>query len=266
MALIDHNFSLSDRDLYQIASALKSGRLGVPVSSMGLARIIGEEASTGVASALAEWSEMGLTPHQMAWTIEIIVQSRRGQPASQDILDLVLTGPESPGIAVRDTAAVVHELFSQADRSVLVVGYAIQNGRRLFSALADRMVAIPSLSVQLCFDIQRAYNRPDESAESLVAQFVQRFRQVEWPPDSPLPQVYFYPASLSSQMEDRSCLHAKCVVIDRRVALVSSANFTAAAHSRNIEAGVLIRSPDISLRLSQHFEALAHGKVLERII
>jgi phosphatidylserine/phosphatidylglycerophosphate/cardiolipin synthase-like enzyme len=55
------------------------------------------------------------------------------------------------------------------------------------------------------------------------------------------------------------------VVVDRQVAFVSSANFTEAAHARNIEAGVLIRSPQFASRLALHFEALAAAGILLRI-
>ncbi|MGH7506603.1 MAG: phospholipase D-like domain-containing protein [Longimicrobiales bacterium] len=54
----------------------------------------------------------------------------------------------------------------------------------------------------------------------------------------------------------RSSLHAKCVVVDRSVAFISSANFTVAAQRRNIEIGTLIRSQPFADRLDSHFDAL----------
>jgi phosphatidylserine/phosphatidylglycerophosphate/cardiolipin synthase-like enzyme len=58
-------------------------------------------------------------------------------------------------------------------------------------------------------------------------------------------------------------LHAKCVVVDKQVAFVSSANFTEAAQVRNIEAGALVRSARFASRLAHHFEALAAAGVLQ---
>ncbi|MBN2033991.1 MAG: hypothetical protein JW836_11995 [Deltaproteobacteria bacterium] len=52
----------------------------------------------------------------------------------------------------------------------------------------------------------------------------------------------------------RAILHAKCVVADRRTALVSSANFTEAAQTSNIEAGVLITYEPFVRRISEYFE------------
>ena len=88
----------------------------------------------------------------------------------------------------------------------------------------------------------------------------------EWPTGCRLPQVFYYPPSLEDHSGVRSCLHAKCVVVDRRLAFVSSANFTEAAQERNIETGVLIRSGSIATRLAQHFDALAANGTLIRVL
>ncbi|TMQ33925.1 MAG: hypothetical protein E6K70_10465 [Planctomycetota bacterium] len=66
-----------------------------------------------------------------------------------------------------------------------------------------------------------------------------RFRNREWPKDSRLPEVYFDPRSLALDPKKRACMHAKCIVIDRKTVFVSSANFTEAAQERNLEVGLL---------------------------
>ena len=57
-------------------------------------------------------------------------------------------------------------------------------------------------------------------------------------------------------------MHAKTVVVDRKVAFVTSANFTGAAQGRNIEAGVLLRQPSLAARLHGYFEGLIVTGVL----
>ena len=39
------------------------------------------------------------------------------------------------------------------------------------------------------------------------------------------------------------------MIVDRRIAVITSANFTEAAHTKNIEAGVLIRYEPFGARL-----------------
>ena len=75
-----------------------------------------------------------------------------------------------------------------------------------------------------------------------------------------MPEVFHYPRSLESEPRRRACLHAKCVAVDSEIAFVSSANFTEAAHERNIEVGLLIRSRSVAERVVRHFEGLVDRK------
>jgi phosphatidylserine/phosphatidylglycerophosphate/cardiolipin synthase-like enzyme len=69
-----------------------------------------------------------------------------------------------------------------------------------------------------------------------------------------MPELLYDPRSLSESWDKRSSLHAKCVVVDRNVALITSANFTEAAQQRNIEAGVIVKYPIFVERLVGYFE------------
>ncbi|MGH9321370.1 MAG: phospholipase D-like domain-containing protein [Vicinamibacteria bacterium] len=60
-------------------------------------------------------------------------------------------------------------------------------------------------------------------------------------------------------------LHAKCVVVDDRLSLVTSANFTEAAHWRNIEAGVLVDDPRFAVNLRSQFDRLIAEGLLLRL-
>jgi phosphatidylserine/phosphatidylglycerophosphate/cardiolipin synthase-like enzyme len=57
-------------------------------------------------------------------------------------------------------------------------------------------------------------------------------------------------------------MHAKCVVVDKSVALVTSANFTAAAQQRNFELGLLVRDAELAVAVWEHFDALVRAGVL----
>ncbi len=77
--------------------------------------------------------------------------------------------------------------------------------------------------------------------------------------------MYYDPRSVAPVGPTRSALHAKCVVIDGQEALVTSANFTAAAQERNIELGLLVNSPVVAGQVEGHFDALIRGGHLERL-
>jgi phosphatidylserine/phosphatidylglycerophosphate/cardiolipin synthase-like enzyme len=65
--------------------------------------------------------------------------------------------------------------------------------------------------------------------------------------------------------ESNACLHAKCVVVDEERLLITSANFTAAAHERNIEAGVLMRDRIVARAIRSQFEMLVSSGLLQRV-
>lgn len=50
--------------------------------------------------------------------------------------------------------------------------------------------------------------------------------------------------------------HSKVVIVDSRVAFITSANLSEAAHERNLETGVIIRDPEFASGLRQRFSAL----------
>ena len=163
------------------------------------------------------------------------------------------------------TSIVVGELFRNAQQSVLVAGYAVYQGQKVFQALADRMRESPDLDVRLFLDIQRRQGNTSAPAE-LVREFVHRFRTSQWPSGRPLPQVFYDPRSLTLEPGKAAALHAKCVVIDAFDLFVSSANFTEAAQQRNIEVGLRLRSTIVAGRIVRFFESLVAGGHFQRVI
>ncbi|MFF2371639.1 DISARM system phospholipase D-like protein DrmC [Agromyces sp. NPDC058110] len=55
---------------------------------------------------------------------------------------------------------------------------------------------------------------------------------------------------------DGGVQHAKVVIVDSRVAFITSANLSEAAHEKNLETGVVIRDPEFASTLRQRFAAL----------
>lgn len=64
------------------------------------------------------------------------------------------------------------------------------------------------------------------------------------------------PRALDPASATRASLHAKVLIVDRRSALVTSANFTDAAQKRNVETGVLITYRPFVIRLADTFAGL----------
>lgn len=255
--------SLAAEDLRALEGAVRSGRLRAPFSPAAVRAYCSALTADAVAGDLQRLADEGIRPGHLSLLLQALADARRGGRGLDDGIDLVWTGPDVPGLVSRDTGVVVRELFSAAERSVLVAGYAVYQGRDVFRALAERMEAVPDLHVRMFLDIQRPYTDTTRDAD-LIRRFATRFRSREWP-GTRIPEVYYDPRSLHVDRAFRASLHAKCVVVDEHVALVSSANFTPAAQVKNIEAGVLVRSERFASQLAGHFRALVSSAALQRV-
>ena len=149
---------LTIEDLRQLSGALRSGRLGPPVTPILLRRYVPDSLVDRIASELQQRIGDGMQPRHIADLIDVVTQDRLQRPVAEDLIDLVWTGPEAAGIVNRDTGVVVRELFQNARESVLVAGYAVYQGHMIFKTLADRMDESPQLNVQMFLDVQRPFN------------------------------------------------------------------------------------------------------------
>lgn len=253
---------IGENDLGQIAALLRLGRLQSPFSSAALSQLSTEHADR-LSSFLRMLSEEGMSIPHMVLLLESVAMERRRLQSTEVGIELVTSGPEAPGITNRDTVVVVRELFQNANKAVLIAGYAVYQGKQVFAALARRMEEVPGLTVRMYLDVQR-HPTDTSLASEVVSRFTQRFKSKEWPGER-LPEIYFDPRSLEIGAEKKASLHAKCIVVDGEVSFISSANFTEAAQIRNIEVGALIRSTQIARKIMDHFEALTQGGVLRRI-
>lgn len=249
-------------DLHRLVSALQTGRLSSPYGPVSVGRVCPASDANLLAAELGRLEQAGWTAEQISELAEAVLGTATATTAP---VELVWSGPEADGIVNRDTGVVVRELFGRAATEVLVVGFAVYQGREIFARLAERMAEFPTIRVRLFLDVRRPTNGPGApSVEDPVKRFANEFLAHEWP--GPIaPDLYYDPRSLTAESSGRSSLHAKCVIIDRTFSLVTSANFTEAAQMRNIEVGALIQSPAFSAQLAGHFDKLVEAGVLKPI-
>jgi phosphatidylserine/phosphatidylglycerophosphate/cardiolipin synthase-like enzyme len=246
-------------DLEVLASALLDGRLAAPFST-GSVRLLGlDPAASAFLAGLG-----GADPRMPARLLQRLAKERRrADDRYAGVARLVWSGPVEGDPSIRDTRVVVDSLFADAERHVLISTMVIYNGRAVFASLAKRLRARPEIAVEIYVHLPSTPGQAwDEPAE--VARFLESFARDNWPRDLPIPPIYYDPEGRKLG-EKRSTLHAKCVVVDDRWALVTSANFTEAAQERNIEAGVLLEHPKLAESLSGRFRALRESGRLRRM-
>lgn len=234
----------------RLANALESGLLAPPYSAASLRSVLGQlDDEPGIAGALHQlenWGVVGAAAAAWVRTVDL-TSTRTPRP------DVVWSGPEVPGLHARDTRRVFDELLASAQRSILASTYAYFDGPKAFESLAKRMDSQAGLQVTLLLNIQR--RRGDTTdGDYLIRRFAEHFWRADWPGTS-RPNVFYDPRAVALEGPP-GVLHAKAVVIDDEVALVTSANLTEAAFDHNIELGLLVRDRALAASLSAHFRTL----------
>ena len=257
---------LSRSVLLSLVAALETGRLNTPFSATSLANYVPNLLLEDILTELNKLAAMGAKSEHIAYMLKLLAQERSLSQQVSDRVDLVWTGPEIAGSQSRDTSVVVRELFAMAKSSILIASFAIDRGDKaqdLFGELAQRMDADSQLQVQMFLNVQRPY-KSEVAVSILLREFADIFRQEIWPGQR-LPKVFYDPRSLEVELSSRACLHAKSIVVDEEYTFITSANFTEAAHQRNIEAGVLLADSRVSRAIKMQFETLVTRRILHPV-
>ena len=245
--------ALNRPGLMRLAELLEAKLLQPPFGELALQDHVPAVHVKSVATCLADLTRLEVSPGHIALVLRALALGRNVNGQESDLIDVVVSGPDIAGVS-RETGVVIRQLFNKARERVLAVGFAIHQGRSVFQPLADQLDTCEDLEATLCVDVRREPTSTSRDI-NIVSSFAERFVRDEWP-GTRLPQVYYDPRSLAARCQVRSALHAKCVVVDGREALVTSANFTAAAQERNIELGLLVDSSAVAGQIEGHFYSL----------
>jgi hypothetical protein len=252
---------LPGRVLIDLAQALRAGHLREAATAF-MVRYAVPAVTEAAAIELSSLLASGLGPQHAALLVDALAAERKLHSQGGRV-ELVTSGPDIAG-ATRDTGVVLRELFAEAVHRVLVIGFAVHQGREIFVALADRMRQRANLVVRFCLDVRRPPGDTSRS-DALLRRFAERFVRQEWPGPR-LPDLFYDPRSLASGETSRASLHAKCIVVDGVKAFIGSANLTEAAQLRNIEIGVIVTEALIARAVEHHVEALIAGGHLRPLL
>lgn len=255
--------SVTPAALKQLAAACRESAVLSNVASHVIEQILGSQMAVEARAALSHLHDAGWTSEQAAFLLEEVASATDAANPTECGYELVLSGPDLDGVHVRDTFAVVNELFVRAKAEVILIGYAVHNGQVLFHRLAERLEQCPSLQVSMYLDIPRR-STDSSLSDQIVRRFVHEFFTRHWPWTT-RPTLYYDTRSLETSLGHRSSLHAKCLVVDRSSAFITSANFTSAAQDRNIEAGILVEHGSCISSLLSYLEGLRASGIIRQV-
>lgn len=241
-------------DLEGLERAIDRGTVVAPVHEVGL-RAAGFGANAAdIVAALGDVDRAGA----LAALRAVLAEREHRVPPK---LDLVWTGPESRLSTSRDTAIVVRQLFERARRNVVVGGFRFDNGEELFAPLHAVM---RDHGVRATFFVDIATRAATAAgADAHATDFIDRFFWKHWRFGDPKPDVYYDPRTAAPGPPWVS-LHAKCVVVDDEVALITSANFTDRGQTRNTELGVRIEDPAFAGQVAAQWRGLVSAGVVKQ--
>lgn len=185
---------------------------------------------TIVEAALAERGRFEATVPSPETPVRI---EYRPLPASQSRIELVWSGSTAPRSCARSTRESIEDLLSTAERDVFVAGYSFDHASDLFQPLVARATHFAQLGrplprVRVVLDCSRkpAHAYPDR--EALARAVRDDFWHGCWTPCAIQPELRYLGASADRTSDGFApvSMHAKCIIIDRQVALVGSANFS----------------------------------------
>jgi phosphatidylserine/phosphatidylglycerophosphate/cardiolipin synthase-like enzyme len=182
-----------------------------------------------------------------------LCSSMVSQWQQQHSIELLWSGP-TPGsqIPARRIDQVLYDLISSAKREILLVTFAAYKIHQLTDALAEALNR--GIRVRLILEFEES-SEGQLSMDALCAfPEIVRLRS----------NIYYWPLD---KRERNSAgkpgkLHAKVAVIDDK-AVLSSANLTDDAFSRNCELGILFSDCQILERIRWHFDSLCADGTLK---
>lgn len=159
----------------------------------------------------------------------------------------VWTGPDA-GLPVRLTASVMAEVIDAAQQQLLVISFAAYKIPQVLAGL--EAAAQRGVSVDIVLETA------DDSGGALSFDQLPAFARLD------RVRVWHWPADKRPQAG--GSLHAKAIVADDEVALVTSANLTRHALANNIELGLLARDRAAASGITAHVAGLMREGILVR--
>lgn len=233
-----------------LAEGLEAGRVSLSTSSFGFARLRGvsDDHAARIAAAL---QQIEIDESAVSTALRVANRLRFVERLARPEIEIAWTGPAASGPLVRSTSVVLEEMLESVREAgeVLLVGYAltVESGttmERVVELLVESARRRAALSIVLHSDEDETTNL--DNLFKLWDVFVKKPKVYTWRPPADHPFTK---------------LHAKCLVVDRLDALVTSANFTFHGLESNLELGLRVRGPQAAA-IAERFDHLIASEVL----
>jgi len=173
--------------------------------------------------------------------------------SSEQRVEIAWTGPSTEAVLLRRVDQVLYQLVESAETEVLLVTYAAYKAERALDLL--RLATERGVQVALVIELA------EESGGKINFDGLDNIRT-----RVPRASVFYWPLKQRqrSVAGGYGAMHVKCLIVDRKAALVSSANLTDHALETNMELGLVVKG-GVPSRLAAHFDQLVVRGELEAL-
>ena len=165
---------------------------------------------------------------------------------SLDSFELVTTNPSYKEIKTRKSYSVFHEILNNAKESILITGYSI-------SSFAEELLETLLNKSKQGIKVSLFINDLDEKKELLEKIYLFKGKYLEL--------FEFY----NDKDNKTRALHAKVILIDNKIGLISSSNLSYNGLIDNIEMGIKFDSAKKGEEIRKFFHTLIKKKVFTRV-
>ncbi|MEZ5325930.1 MAG: DISARM system phospholipase D-like protein DrmC [Verrucomicrobiales bacterium] len=254
--------TIPSSNLESLKSGFSHGSLKHGVSTNTL---IQSGAPSEIAGELNAYIRDRKLPSEFTVTlIESILDARTHAHNVALTQSLVVTGPEVSHATNLKTGSRFLRIVEHAKRELTLATFALYRGDQILEPIHQAMTRNPDLAVTLIINISRGYGDKTVSSD-LIDKQRQEFLTKHWPWEK-RPAVYYYSESLHLEAKSRGSMHAKFLIADEERCFITSANFTEAAQTRNIEIGVELTNSQEPKALSRYFKRLIEEQQLAQLL
>jgi len=191
-----------------------------------------------------------------AVALALAAARERERAARTQRVSVVWTGPETFAVPVRRTDQALLQLIESARERLIVVSFAVYKVPEVAVALIACAQRGCDVAVVVESEAESGGKVTFEMAKALGSEIAEHAR------------LYTWPRQLRPDVGGgkSASLHAKCAVTDRKRLLVSSANLTEYALTKNMELGLLVEGGEVPSRVQAHLEALIQQDTLRPLV
>jgi cardiolipin synthase len=195
------------------------------------------------------WAETDIPAFELAGMLAGASAAYHYAKSEQEI-ELVWTGPSSKLIATRKTEQALLQVIDAAKDRLFITSFVAYNVSLIVAALDKAIRRGAQVSMLL--------EASDQHGGGVSIDGIGKMRSI-------LPGVKLLSWINKGDGFSGGKVHAKVAVADECFCFISSANLTAHAMEKNMEAGVLIRGGATPRNLHRHLEALETTQVITKI-